>query len=463
MSKLRKSHMLLLTFIFIVALLSTGRVYADDTSLGRTPEGVFPIDEKDIVMESEEITVDLEKNSVLCSFVFRNTGSAKNVLMGFPGKIYHDIGDTLTQEVNLELADFKAYANGNKLPVRHEKTDAGKNAETSNELRYSEYYTFTVPFKTNGKVTVKNTYSFHPSYDSMGSIFTGYVLKTGAMWKDKIGSAKVTFRLGGIKPYQIDHLMPGGFKFEGKNLIWERTDFEPEYDLYITYNTYRYSKEYFNVIPREEAEKTNIKIDNYKKVVKLADTRKTDELLAWYHKAAGEKDSVLAAYIISHLPDDKIPQEKLIIGNINIEKIDDRYGISCDIPGLEPASVHLDVSYTENGREIRNSQDTFLILTPGIEYSITYTIKDWMGRTAQKTVKFTPPAENIDTGPEENEISSEAASTAEAANAAVIPASNSVLMGPAYNSKIIILLIFIACVLGGFVTAAIITMRNRKR
>lgn len=464
MLTLKKIHRIALGLILFLLLLGS-RAYADDTSLGRTPEGVFPINEQDVVMESEEITVDMEKRSVECSFVFHNTGADKNVLMGFPGKGDHDPGDNLTNQVNLEIKKFKAYINGKELTVTHEKTDDGKNAEYSHELGYSEYFTFTVPFKADGKVTVKNTYLYSPTYDSMGSIFTGYVLKTGAMWKAAIGSAKITFRLGVIKPYHIRQMEPGGFKFEGNALVWERKEFEPEYDLSVVYNTYQYSKEYLSGISEEEAEKIKRKINSFNEIGQLADKGNTDTLLALYNEAFKEKDYVLAAYISSYLPDLKVPEEKLTIDNITIEKISDRYGISCDTSGLMPVSRQTAVSHTENGRVIQDSQDSFVKLTPGIGYSITCTAKDWLGREVQKTVKFTPPSESSDESEAARTDSPAAVQPAAQSpnESSGISAAVSEAKQGAHFSGIVAIALLSTGVAGIAVAAAIILFKKKRR
>jgi len=327
MQKIKVFNLVTMAIVLIVTLFSFTSVYADDTSLGRTPEGVFPLQENDVIMESEEITVDLEKNHVECIFVFHNTGKNKNLYMGFPGKMFDTMDNGLTNDTNLELSHFKTFIKGKELPVTREKGVQQNNAENSDTLdtsntsntsntsdtsQYSEFFTFTVPFEGDEMVTVRNTYDFVPTYDSIGNIFTGYVLKTGAMWKGPIGSAKVTFKLGKIKPYQIEDVKLGGFKFVGNDLVWERNNFEPNYDLSLSYNNYRYSaKDLSNLTDDVEKLKKEIqqKIDSYSNAKELANKGKTDELLALYNKAVDERDSILAIYIRSYLPSHKISDE----------------------------------------------------------------------------------------------------------------------------------------------------------
>lgn len=399
MRKFKKCNLVAFVTVFVLTMVCCTSVYADDTSLGRTPEGVFPVNEKDVIMESEEITVDLEKNKVECIFVFHNTGKSKNVYMGFPGKLSHEEdGSGLTDAANLELKNFKTFVKGKELPVTYEKSTKNIDGETSGKLKYSEYYTFTVPFEAGEKVTVRNTYDFIPTYDSMGTVYSGYVLKTGAMWKDTIGSAKVTFKLGKIKPYQIEKLKPGGFKFVGNNIVWERTNFEPKYDLMIEYNTYHYNKEFLDNSDNGDTTGIRNKIENYNNIKKLGDKGKTEELLSLYNKAVKEKDTILALYISSFLPSDKISNkisyESSTLGEISVARFDDAstkyYTISCDVQGEEPADLERSITHIENGNKFLDAQGengSSVRLEPGIEYTITYTLSDWNDHTEQKTLK----------------------------------------------------------------------------
>ena len=395
MWKIKASSIAASVIILLFTLFSYMSVYADDGSLGRTPDGVFPMQENDVIMESEEITVDLEKNSVECIFVFYNSGKSKNVLMGFPGRLDKSLGGELTEDINLELQLFKAFVKGQELPVTREKSVQPDNTGTSNVSIYSEWFTFTVPFKADERVTVRNTYDFRPTYISNGDVLTGYVLQTGALWKEPIGSAKVTFKLGKIQPYQIERLRPGGFKFIEDKLVWERNDFEPLYDLQVDYNTWLYSNEFLKETTSDEAAKIKQKIESYNKVKELEKKDGIDEMLAAYDLATEERYPVLGQYIKSFLPVSKIPDEIPDVRDISILNENDSYNISCDITGLYTASIKLRISHIESGKEIVDGEfDTsscIIGLIPGTEYNISCTLRDWMDRTDQKAIKYKVP------------------------------------------------------------------------
>ncbi len=401
MRNFKAINLIIFAMVLLLTLFCSSSVYADDTSLGRTPNGVFPLQENNVIMESEEIIVDLETNTVECIFIFHNTGKSNEVLMGFPGKLYHE-EDGLTNDANLEINNFKAYVKGKELNVIREQATKlntnTSNVKTLEPLNYSEYFTFTVPFKEDEKITVRNTYDFIPTFASMGYITSGYVLKTGAMWKGPIGSAKVIFKLGSIQPYEISRLT-SGFKFVKNELIWERNNFEPKYDLQIVYNTYQYSTDFIeNQLDGEDKLKEEIKqtIDSYDKIKELANKNKIDELLTLYNKAVEERDSILALYIRSCLPSNILSDDVTSIGKISIRKGNNgesiNYYAECEVLGPEAADIQISISHIENGVEIQDepgeSVDAYYLgsLAPGI-YTITYKVTDWLDQTQQKSIQ----------------------------------------------------------------------------
>ncbi|PYG85618.1 hypothetical protein LY28_03306 [Ruminiclostridium sufflavum DSM 19573] len=448
-------------------------VYADDTSLGRTPEGVFPILEGDVVMESEEITVDMEKNKVECIFVFHNTGKSKPVYMGFPGKI-KDPGSELTDAVDLELRNFKTFVKGKVLPVSLEKSVQGNNEDLT---AYSEFFTFTVPFKEDERITVRNTYDFTPTYDSLGTVYCGYVLETGAMWKGNIGSARVTFKLGSIKPCQIEKLNPGGFIFDGSNLVWHRTDFEPKYNLRVNYNNYRYTSRFLDDIAGDDKikQEVNQKVESYGIVKELADRNQTEELLSLYRKAVEEKDAIMALYIRSHLPSGKIPEEKTRIEYVALEKEYGRELARCYTSGPEAAHIQFKISHSENGKIIEDAAEEGITgysleyLTPGKAYSISFTLTDWMDRTETKEILYKAPEKEAAASAEESTQSPDTA-MASASQTAVSPDSGNSGEPSMDNSEAkngidarLIAAILSGVILIGFAVVSAIIIRKNKR
>ncbi len=396
MRRINKRFIPAAVLIILMSVIIPSAVNANDGSMGRTPDGVFPMRENDVAMESEDITVDLEKNSVECIFVFSNTGGDKDVLMGFPGKLQNNY-EGLTDPANLEIKNFRTFVKGKQLKVTHEKNTENVNPGASDNLHYSEWFTFNVHFNAGEKLTVRNTYQFVPSHDSMGNVYTGYIIKTGILWKGNIGSTKVTFKLGKIKPYQIEALQPGGFKYQGNALVWERRDFEPEYDLSLMYNSLKYSDEYLKTgyIENEEVARIHEKVEDFATVKSLSGGEKPGELLQLYNRAINENNYLLALYAGNFLPDEKLSGLKPVLGDIKVEKDNSGYLISNDIKFKEIAIINVNVSHVENGKEIIDLNEHYsgysFEFIPGIEYNIRYILKDWLGDTQQKEMKFLVP------------------------------------------------------------------------
>jgi len=392
---------LIILFSALAAVFFPVFAYADDAVIGRTPAGVYPMMDAVVEMVSENIVIDMEKNKVECTFEFRNTGEARDVLMGFPGKLREDLGSSFSDDVSLSLSNFKAFANGEEVPVERERGIQPEIAMPD----YSEWFTFTVPFKEGETVIVRNTYDYVPSYNSIGDVTTGYVLQTGATWKGKIGKVRVEFKLGSIQPWQIEQLKPGGFKFAGNSIVWERKNIEPAYDLQVLYNIWHYSEDYLAMMEAngEDAGKILSKIEKYQEIQQLAQAKDEVTLLDEYGIAANNRDSVLTAYIAGFLRDTQIPDDAPVLGEIEIIPYGTAYHISCDVKSQYSPEVIFRISHEEEGNTVIDSQvekaSTYIILKPDIEYDISITVKDWLDRTAAKTTKFRIPSED---GQEEN-------------------------------------------------------------
>ena len=399
----------LMAILFIIAV-SVTLAYADDCSIGRTPDGVYPIAEKDVVMVSEEIWVDVEKGFVECKFVFKNTGEKKDVLMGFPAKM-EDNGDN-TMEKNLYFKDFKTYLKGAEIPVNTEKGIKPVDLKDSTYPYYSEWYTFNVHFDAGETKNIRNTYRVDSTYYSTGDVLSGYILKTGAFWKDAIGYAKVTFDLGNIKPYEISRIFPFSMKYEGKNkLVWERSNFEPEFDLEIMYNAYRYNIEALQTIDsidRDYLQTFIEEVHEFEKLDSKLDGMSEEELKNHFNKYAEDKKAGTAKYIQSKMPEDILKEKGPVIKELLV----DQGTIRCisENENRDYTSARLKVTHTKNGMEAVDynellevkhlsgesqiSQGIYIDLLPNKKYDIEYSIKDSYGNMDVKKIKYPPDKED---------------------------------------------------------------------
>jgi len=217
-----------------VVFFRTPCALGDDARLGRYGETVSPVNDADIVMQSEYVNVRVSKlnSETSCEFVFVNgSGSEKTILMGFPDG--GDAGGTAAAGTGLNedygLYDFTVSVDGMPVDAKHEK--GIKPAGSPDRLNFPYWYTWEVNFKPGEKKTVKNTYRTSNTSRSNGFMQCGYVLATGASWKDRIGYAKITFDFRDIRLYQLESINPGNFRIEGNKLIWEFSDFEPDRNI----------------------------------------------------------------------------------------------------------------------------------------------------------------------------------------------------------------------------------------
>ena len=376
--------------LFVMYLLTYTNVYADDTCIGRTPDGVYPMAEDDVIMESETVVVDLQRKTASCEFHFFNSGEDKTIEMGFPGVLISDSG--LTGPVNLTIHKFKSFIDGRQVAITKEKNVTNMSSDKQYD-KFSEWFTFKVPFKKGERRVIKNTYSFYPTYDSMSFVYSGYVIRTGAAWKDNIGKAKVVFKLGDMKPYCITELYPSGFRYDGNTIVWENSDFEPNYDLRVVYNEtqFKNSKRFTDNFGGDSAEYEKI-IEQFNDIDLLAKQKNNQQLIELYYDAIKSRQNVLAVYIKSHLPQEAVVEETSI-GDLHVEKREEGdYYLGFDVFGTPESQSKMIVSHIkDNGERVVDSEISnysHFQLQPMIDYEIVCEITDWNGKVIQKVFNY---------------------------------------------------------------------------
>lgn len=307
MRDMKSKNGLYLFIVGILLLLSIilkgSSALADDTAMGRTPEGVYSINDNDIVMVSEDIYVDVKNGKAKCIFEFKNTGKAKNVLMGFPA----EMKDYEQPIMDLSVREFKVFVDKSEIPVQLEKNVKPTGLKEEKLSLYESWYTFNIPFDENETKIVENTYSFKSSVCAIGPglIRTGYILETGANWKGNIGRARVFFDMGNIRFSSIEQIIPEdmeGFEFEGDNLVFEREDFEPNFNLELDYYLYqediKFNEDELGRELRkiqEEQEKMYVDMKNFIK------NSKPEEILEKSKKSNAEGKSIESKYLYSSI------------------------------------------------------------------------------------------------------------------------------------------------------------------
>lgn len=243
---LQLSLMICLSILFIGVLSLRAR--ANDGALGMMPDGVYAVNHNDLVMVSETIRVKLESRQVLCEFEFKNTGKDQDVLMGFPAISMEEPEGFTTQDY-LTIRNFKAWTKWSPINVflRDYSSKSLQGMEHFNQ--YKKWYCFYVHFKENETKTIYHSYDVSFSFDSTGYVSAGYIIRTGALWKGNIGHSKIIFDFENLPICSLEYFSPTqGYRFEGNTLVWENSDYEPSSNLSVSYNSFRYSDRYLDII-----------------------------------------------------------------------------------------------------------------------------------------------------------------------------------------------------------------------
>lgn len=93
-------------------------------------------------------------------------------------------------------------------------------------------YIWKLPFNPRETRTIKVTFSFESLTDAGGYQESTYLLRTGALWADKIGEADIYWDIRGRK-IDLKKVFPKGFEYKDNVLHWKFKDFEPSEDISI--------------------------------------------------------------------------------------------------------------------------------------------------------------------------------------------------------------------------------------
>lgn len=190
--------------ILLVALLATN-ISANDTEYTVVGNQLVPLQESDISVAREVLTITLEKGNVASVDVwyeFMNRGKARTILMGFEADLpYPGDGKLAVDARHPNMQDFRVEMNGKALAVRNEMAmspitggykrvtdewlpwinkdvelhyegDALLNTKTDSMLTGFCYaYTFQAPFQ-KGRNIVHHTYR----YEMGGAVYCRYLL-----------------------------------------------------------------------------------------------------------------------------------------------------------------------------------------------------------------------------------------------------------------------------------------------
>ncbi|MGI5997672.1 MAG: hypothetical protein ACOX89_03305 [Lutispora sp.] len=252
----------LLTFIAaLVILCTTGNtIFAENMVLGIIPDGIYPVAQKNISLVSEEVTVNLtgdELATVSCRYDFKNHGEAQTVIMAVPARI-NEKPSGATKEEYLNINSFAVFYEKIEEVVPVKMVDSIPNGpmkeSNGNEPKYSKWYTFSIDFEKGEELSIYVMYVVNLPYDNMHNMFFGFMMESGALWQGPINHAKVIFDTGWYPIYTVTEISPSDlFRVEDNKLVWERSNFEPDYDLKLTQNNYTYSDNRLYLLSKNEA------------------------------------------------------------------------------------------------------------------------------------------------------------------------------------------------------------------
>jgi hypothetical protein len=219
----------LIYFGILIFLLSVSIVLADDTEFAGEGETVWPIESGDIEMVAETVLVQPAEIGwdANCIFILKNTGESTEVQVGFPDVTDEGPGADLTEGT---IKYFRCFVDSKEVQVEHK---IGIQDSLNPTLKYPFAYVWKMTFNRGQVRAIRNTYNFRGVYRSDGTIELNYVLVTGALWKEKIGTADIIFDLGKINPHFAYSIKPAGYVIKNNQISWSFKDYEPEEDIEI--------------------------------------------------------------------------------------------------------------------------------------------------------------------------------------------------------------------------------------
>jgi len=399
---------LIIAMAVVLALGTAHTVHANSCSMGRTPEGVYPINDASVTMVDENVLVSVEKSgtaaAVYCRFTFKNAGGARDVLMGFPAigpgyEFRESVPESDRKQFDALVAqDFKAYVDGNPVTVQEARGIAPVGYPSIGAQYYS-WYTFSAPFDAGETRVVRNTYQVQLSLGNAGYL-AGYVLQTGKYWSGPIGHAKVTYKMGSIQPYQLGSLYPNCYRFRGNDLVFERSNFKPDFDLSIDYYL-------------DQSSFPQAYVKQFKTLMANISGMGQSELLHEYEEAVQENYPVMAAYILGRLPQGTVPNEPPHIVDVNIPANQAVVVANITDSDGDMEAAEFKVLHRENGRAVVDQDgrrpfggcfykyytggfdaytqqytDNFGPLVSGRDYLVVLTIWDSAGQSDSKVVSY---------------------------------------------------------------------------
>lgn len=218
------------TLLLIAAALFCVPLWAD---MGPKPRTTAPglqfhkgdLEDIPVEMTAEEVDLVLSKGdggdnlSVTATFHMTNLGEDTGFEVGFP------IG------THKNMTGFKVTTDGVEHEIKlidRKPAKEGDDAESRMMHVHDYWYVWDASYKAGAKVTHVVSYNVNVWHHASNRN-TGYILQSGAGWKNAIGKAVVTLKFGdGLSPDHLRNIGPKrDFEFKDGVFTWTFNDLEP--------------------------------------------------------------------------------------------------------------------------------------------------------------------------------------------------------------------------------------------
>lgn len=221
------------TIILILIHLCILSTYADIRPNPIKAKGIVSGVNTSISMDSEQVVVDLYKDSAIveCHFYMKNDSNAQQLTIGFPEMNFH----YFRQNDGAEINNFSVYENGEKIKLisLHQPETASTNEQVlfsgiiNQKSEDQPWFIWNSSFDKDELKTIVVRYSLPYGAMKNGSRYFTYLLNTGSGWKGNIGKADIVVNLKDIQPDLILKAVPENYKITGNQLSWSFSNFEP--------------------------------------------------------------------------------------------------------------------------------------------------------------------------------------------------------------------------------------------
>jgi hypothetical protein len=225
-----KMHSSTMIIAVLFTLLSVSPAFPNDAPVKSVGKTIQPMNNVPVRMVSEDVRISLSstKADVHCLFTLRNEGKPETIEVGFPRGWEGDLIGFTAKDAHIPgVFSVETMA---EQPFFGEFSDE----------KLPWWKVFKVPFTSTGQSRViENYYStfllpwgkYPVPWNDL--LFT-YIMKTGALWKGQIDSAKVTLYLRNIPFDQVTKISPEGYIREENRITWNFRNFEPAKNIEIS-------------------------------------------------------------------------------------------------------------------------------------------------------------------------------------------------------------------------------------